>query len=178
MAEDGCLLEKHVGEAGLLEYLEKHARAHPNRSSYTFIGDDGTTEVSLTYAALRHRALAIAALLQRVLAPAKGFANGAVGERVVLMYPPGIDFVCAFYGCLYSGAIGIPGKFYFEFECRSVNYACPSLPPITITIARTLDHGTAESTSSGQRFRCCYIADNSRTHVGSQSCGRFIESRY
>jgi acyl-CoA synthetase (AMP-forming)/AMP-acid ligase II len=95
--------------SSLLDYLEKHAQSNPDRICNIFVGDDGLAEISLTFAMLRHRSLAIAATLQNVLSPAKGFRNGALGERVILMYSPGVDFLCAFYGCLYSGAVAIPG---------------------------------------------------------------------
>ena len=46
------------------------------------------------------RARAIGAWLQQ---------QAAVGQRVLLLYPPGIQFIEAFFGCLYAGAIAVPG---------------------------------------------------------------------
>jgi acyl-CoA synthetase (AMP-forming)/AMP-acid ligase II len=34
--------------------------------------------------------------------------SGARGERVLLVYPPGLDFILAFCGCLYAGAVAVP----------------------------------------------------------------------
>ena len=34
--------------------------------------------------------------------------GGRPGDRVLLLHPPGFDFVAAFYGCLYSGMIAVP----------------------------------------------------------------------
>jgi amino acid adenylation domain-containing protein len=34
--------------------------------------------------------------------------RGAAGERVLLLFPPGLDFVTAFLGCLYAGAVAVP----------------------------------------------------------------------
>ncbi|HEX5709232.1 MAG TPA: fatty acyl-AMP ligase, partial [Pyrinomonadaceae bacterium] len=61
--------------------------------------DGETNEVSLTYAQLERRARAVGAWLQ---------SSGASGERVLLLYPPGLDFVAAFFGCLYAGAVAVP----------------------------------------------------------------------
>src|SRR6185369_11061715 len=30
------------------------------------------------------------------------------GERVVLTFPPGLDFIVSFLGCLYGGAVAVP----------------------------------------------------------------------
>jgi acyl-CoA synthetase (AMP-forming)/AMP-acid ligase II len=53
----------------------------------------------MTYATLDERARAIAAALQSRTAP---------HERVLLLYPPGFDYITAFFGCLYANAIAIP----------------------------------------------------------------------
>src|SRR5205823_11909837 len=54
---------------------------------------------TLTYAELDSRARASAALLQGVLAP---------GDRALLLYPPSLEFIPAFFGCLYAGVIAVP----------------------------------------------------------------------
>jgi acyl-CoA synthetase (AMP-forming)/AMP-acid ligase II len=48
---------------------------------------------------LNRQARAIGALLQ---------TYGARGERVLLLYPTGLEFIAAFFGCLYAGAIAVP----------------------------------------------------------------------
>ena len=58
-------------------------------------GDDG----SITYAELDAHARAIGAVLVE---------KGLAGQRVLLLYPPGLDFVKGFFGCLYAGAVAIP----------------------------------------------------------------------
>ena len=67
--------------------------------AYTFLVDGESKKVSLTYERLENRAKAIAAYLQSQIAPQ---------ERVLLLYPPGLDYIEAFFGCLYAGAIAIP----------------------------------------------------------------------
>ena len=60
-------------------------------------GEEG--EVHITFAELDQRARAIAAHLQ---------ALGMRGERALLLYPPGMDFITGFFGCLYAGCTAIP----------------------------------------------------------------------
>jgi acyl-CoA synthetase (AMP-forming)/AMP-acid ligase II len=55
--------------------------------------------VRLTYSELDQQARAIAALLQD---------RGATNEPVLLLHPPSLDYIAAFFGCLYAGAIAVP----------------------------------------------------------------------
>jgi acyl-CoA synthetase (AMP-forming)/AMP-acid ligase II len=63
------------------------------------VSGDGVGEVHITYAALDGRARSIAALLQRV---------AGRGDRVLLLYPPGLEYVAAFLGCLYAAVVAVP----------------------------------------------------------------------
>ncbi len=72
-------------------------RAHLD-IGYTFLGRDGAVE-ECSYRRLDARARDIGAALAE---------RGLRGERLLLMYPPGLDFVTAFFGCLYAGAVAVP----------------------------------------------------------------------
>lgn len=67
--------------------------------AYGFLADGEHESDALTYAELDRRARRIAAELQDRSAP---------GTTVALAYPPGLDFVAAFFGCLYAGVIAVP----------------------------------------------------------------------
>jgi amino acid adenylation domain-containing protein len=67
--------------------------------AYTFLHDDGVGEESLTYGELDARARAVAAWLRPVV---------PTGGRVLLLYPPGLEYLVAFFGCLYAGAVAVP----------------------------------------------------------------------
>ena len=83
----------------LVDLLRERSSAQPDNKTYTFL-HEGETEVgSLTYRILEEQAKAIAGHLQSL---------DAKGERVLLLYPPGLDFMVGFFGCLYAGAIAIP----------------------------------------------------------------------
>ncbi|PYS24486.1 MAG: beta-ketoacyl synthase [Acidobacteria bacterium] len=85
--------------ATFVEVLNWRARHQPDRVAYTFLKDGETELVDLTYQNLDHQARAIGMSLQSI---------GAAGERVLLLYPPGLEYVAAFYGCLYAGAVAVP----------------------------------------------------------------------
>jgi acyl-CoA synthetase (AMP-forming)/AMP-acid ligase II/acyl carrier protein len=67
--------------------------------AFTFLTDADTEKASVTYRELDCRARAIAGTLQ---------ALGLAGERALLLYPPGLDYVAAFFGCLYAGVVAVP----------------------------------------------------------------------
>ncbi|WNG57427.1 amino acid adenylation domain-containing protein [Archangium gephyra] len=83
----------------LVDILRTRATQTPDRTAYTFLMDGESEAVSLTYAELDRRARAIAANLQ---------VAGAAGERALLLFPPGLEYVAAFWGCLYAGAMAVP----------------------------------------------------------------------
>ncbi len=69
------------------------------QTAFVFLEDGERETERLTFAELDRKARAVAARLQ---------AAGAQGERALLIYPPGLEFVAAFYGCLYAGAVAVP----------------------------------------------------------------------
>lgn len=83
----------------LVQLLHRRAMNQPERLAYTFWPDGEKEHAILTYGELDRRARAGAALLQSL---------GATGERVLLLYPPGLDFIAAFFACLYAGAVAVP----------------------------------------------------------------------
>jgi acyl-CoA synthetase (AMP-forming)/AMP-acid ligase II len=83
----------------LVDLLRWRAADHPDRLVYTFLTDGESTEVPITYAQLDQHARAIAAALQSLAAP---------GERALLLYQPGLDYIAAFFGCLYAGIVAVP----------------------------------------------------------------------
>ena len=83
----------------LVELLRQRASQQPERPGYCFLLDGDGTEAQLTYAELDRRARALGVALQRL---------GATGERALLLYPPGLDYIAAFFGCLYAGTVAVP----------------------------------------------------------------------
>lgn len=83
----------------LVDLLRHRAQTQPDQLAYVFLADGDTESGSLTYAQLDEQARTIAVQLQSM-----GIAPGA---RVLVVYPytAGLEFVAAFFGCLYAGAI-------------------------------------------------------------------------
>jgi 1-acyl-sn-glycerol-3-phosphate acyltransferase len=83
----------------LVELLHYRAQQHPDRTAFVFL-QNGELEVNrLTYAELHQQAIAIAQELQAIT---------SVGDRALLVYPSGLEFISAFFGCLYAGIIAVP----------------------------------------------------------------------
>ena len=84
----------------LVDLLTQRAAQYGENLAFTFSRDGDEHETSqVTYGELDRRARQIAADLQ---------GQGAAGERVLVLCPPGLDFLASFFGCLYAGAIAIP----------------------------------------------------------------------
>src|SRR5437667_1941143 len=83
----------------LADILRWRALHEPHREAYTFLLDGETKKVQITYAELDLQARRIAALLQNHLVP---------GERALLLYPPGLEYVAAIFGCFYAGVVAVP----------------------------------------------------------------------
>lgn len=95
----------------LVELLGTRATEHPTHG-YSFYTDGVAEPELMPYPELDRRARAIAAQL---------IAKNAPGEAVLILCPPGLDYIAAFFGCLYAGAI-----------------ATPAYPPDPMRLRRTL----------------------------------------
>jgi acyl-CoA synthetase (AMP-forming)/AMP-acid ligase II len=82
-----------------VDLLRWRAAEQPDRVLFTELPDGERTGPSLTCAELDRAARALAAQLAGCTEP---------GDRALLLYPGGLDFVTAFFGCLYAGVIAVP----------------------------------------------------------------------
>uniref|UniRef100_A0A6Q2Z352 DMAP1-binding domain-containing protein n=1 Tax=Esox lucius TaxID=8010 RepID=A0A6Q2Z352_ESOLU len=84
----------------LSEVLQWRSQTTPDHILYTLLSSRGAVSSSLTCLQLHKRAERVAALL---------LERGGLqeGDHVALVYPPGIDLIAAFYGCLYAGCVPI-----------------------------------------------------------------------
>jgi len=83
----------------LIGVLCHHAREHPDQPAFVYLLDGQSDDAVLTYAQFDRRARAVAARLQDM---------GLAGQRVLLAYPHGLDFITGFFGCLYAGCAAVP----------------------------------------------------------------------
>jgi amino acid adenylation domain-containing protein len=82
-----------------MEAFRQRAAERPCRQAFTFLPHGEGERLSITYAELERRARGVAGWLQE---------NRLAGERVLLLYPPGLEYVSAFLGCLEAGAVAVP----------------------------------------------------------------------
>ena len=83
----------------IVDLLRQRAAYRPHDRAFTFLVDGENEELNNTYAELDQKARTIGAWLMD---------RGMYGKRVLLLYPSGLDFIAAFMGCLYGGAIAVP----------------------------------------------------------------------
>ncbi|MFZ0548170.1 MAG: AMP-binding protein, partial [Candidatus Promineifilaceae bacterium] len=85
--------------ATLVELLRFRAIHQPEKVAYRFLEDGEHVKTVVTYSELDRQARAVAVRLQQMT---------TAGERALLLYPPGIDYIATFFGCLYAGVIAVP----------------------------------------------------------------------
>ncbi|MFK4106053.1 aminotransferase class I/II-fold pyridoxal phosphate-dependent enzyme [Streptomyces sp. NPDC019531] len=122
--------------AGLLRH---HCEQRPDALAYRFLTGAGTDGESFTYRELDQRVRAVAVVLQR---------ENLAGKPVLLLHPPGLDYVAAFLGCLYAGAIAVPA---YPPDTRRFGQTMPRLA----AIAR--DAGATHALTNGEISR--FVAD-------------------
>jgi thioester reductase-like protein len=87
--------------ASILDHLDRLADEHPDKLLYSYLDVNGDPIESYTYASFLHRTQAIAAHLLKD-------GRFAAGDRLLLAYPPGLEMICAFFGCARAGLIPVP----------------------------------------------------------------------
>ena len=85
----------------LSQLLRRRAEQFPDRLAFVFEDETGRT-ISWTYADLDRRAATIASWLA---------SHAEIDDRALLVYPAGLDFIAAFFGCLYAGVLPVPATY-------------------------------------------------------------------
>jgi thioester reductase-like protein len=85
----------------ILNKLDSLGDQHPNRVLYSYIDLNGNQVGAYSYESFLHRTKVIAGHLRKE----HGFASQ---DRVLLAYPPGLEMICAFFGCVRAGLIPVP----------------------------------------------------------------------
>jgi len=87
------------GPPTLVDLVRHRARCQPDEIAFTYLVDGETEQVRMTNRDLDRQARAIGAWLE---------SQDLVGERALLLYPAGLEFIAAFFGCLYAGVTAVP----------------------------------------------------------------------
>ncbi|MFE2293850.1 AMP-binding protein [Streptomyces sp. NPDC059452] len=128
-----------VTETDFVRVLLKRAHEKPHQPAFTFLEGDLDVVGTLTYAELHEQARAMAARLREAVAP---------GDRVLLLYPAGLDYIVTFFGCLYAGIIAVP---LYVPQQRTA--------PTVEAIARDCAAGAVLTTGQGVRRKSLFASD-------------------
>ena len=123
--------------AGFVEVFRGRARDQASAAAFSFLADGDIARVgveaghTLTYGALDGQARALAGALQE---------GGLAGERALLLFPPGLEFITAFFGCLYAGVVAVPANLPRPNRpmTRLDVVVADSRPRVVLTTARLL----------------------------------------
>lgn len=80
-----------------VDVLQKRLELSGDKKAFTFLQSEGN--ISLTFFELDRKIRRVAAFLQQ---------QNLKGERALLLYPPGLDYIIGYFGCLYAGVIAVP----------------------------------------------------------------------
>src|ERR1700758_4539685 len=87
--------------ASILGKLDSLGDQHPHRVLYSYIDVNGNPIGGYSYESFLHRTKVIAGHLRKE----HGFLSQ---DRLLLAYPPGLEMICAFFGCVRAGLIPVP----------------------------------------------------------------------
>jgi len=156
---------RRAAPRSLLELAQRQAQATPERFAYTFLSDDGS-RTTLTFAQLDRQARAIGARLQQVMQP---------GDRALLIYPAGLDFITAFFGCVYAGVLAVPAT-YPKLRrpmprLRAIAEDCKAT--VALTASKTL--AMLDLSSNGGQFQQLRWIATDEVSEDAASCWRATE---
>ena len=93
------MLELPLRFNSMVDLLAHRAREQGGDRAFVFVSDQGEEESVLTFGGLLERATALANRLRQ---------SGATGDRALLLFPAGLEFIVAYFGCLLAGVIAVP----------------------------------------------------------------------
>ena len=143
----------------LLEILTYRAQYQPNKQAYIFLQDGEKESGSLTYRELDKQAKIIAAHLQSLK-----------GERALLLYPSGLEFITAFFGCLYAGVIAVPvyPPRRNQKLSRLLSIVNDAKPAIALTTTSILTDIEKEWTSDAELAQLKLLATDTIDNIGEE----------
>lgn len=141
MPIDSKHFPEHPSEiSSVIELISRRASFLGDQTAYIFLADGEKEEIPITYRDLDLQARAAGVMLQQV---------GIDQDRVLLLYPPGLEYIVAFLGCLYSGMVAIPA-----YPPRG-NRTWPRLQSIIKASQATVALTTASIKSQVDRWHQC-----------------------
>src|SRR6201986_83716 len=87
--------------ASILDQLDRLGDEHPHKLLYSYLDLNGNPVECYSYSSFIERRKAIAGHLRKK-------HRFAAPDRLLLAYPPGLEMICAFFGCVRAGLIPVP----------------------------------------------------------------------
>lgn len=111
MRKDYSIFNRLKSYNTIIEILKDRSKLQPNDVCFRYLSYSGeeVRERNLTYGELDKKARQIAVYLKK---------KGMTGKCAILLYPGGLDFITAFFGCLYAKVIAVP-LYHFLSKRRS-----------------------------------------------------------
>lgn len=122
------------------EVLQYRARHSPQLQVYRFLEPADGTEQVIDCAQLHARACVVAERLHEHVDP---------GDRVLLLYPPGIDYIVGLFGCMYAGVTAVPT---YPIEPAQIERTLPRLLGIVKDSQARAVLTTTEAREQDMRF--------------------------
>ena len=121
----------------LVDILRRRAAEQPGDRAYVFVSDKGEEEAALSYAELFARSEAVAARLA---------VQAERGDRALLLFPAGLDFLIAFFACLRAGIVAVPMMLPRRQSTRdaSASIAADCAPRLALTTSALLTGARAD----------------------------------
>jgi acyl-CoA synthetase (AMP-forming)/AMP-acid ligase II len=132
--------------ASLVTLLARRAETQPDERAYIFLSDRGEEEAVLTFRELHNAARAVAAQLTDIARP---------GDRAILVFPPGLEFLIGFFGCLMAGVIAVPMMMPRRQSTRDSSAAIMANcePAVALTSAAFASRGDLQERFSRQALQ-------------------------
>ncbi len=83
----------------IIEYLRQHVAINPDELAFSFLPSDKKYYSNITFKEFWSEALSVANFLK---------SKTQAGDKVLLVYPPSLEYVVTFYGCLLAGVVAVP----------------------------------------------------------------------
>ena len=145
------------GFKSLLDVAEFRGTHQESRAAFTFLSDKN--HISITYGDLHGRAMAIAGYLQSI--------GVSPGDRALLLYPSGTDFIEAFFGCQYAGVIAVPAyppQTQRHRLDRLAAITADSQATVVLTTQDILDGFATEVKHTSQFDACQFVTTDTVDH--------------
>lgn len=90
---------ENSNHSNIVDIIREKAQHQPEKIVFTYLSEGEAKQSNLSYGDLDRKARSIAVKLQEFTVP---------GQRVLMLYPPGLDFITALFACFYAGVIAVP----------------------------------------------------------------------